>query len=505
MKFLEGAKKVHFIGVGGIGMSALARHLMAQGYQVSGSDSLPGEQVAALAALGADVHVGHAAGQVEGADLVVVTSAAPEDNPEVREALERGIPVIKRAVLLAEIANAGRGIAVAGTHGKSTTSALIGHMLTEAGHDPTVLIGGISANLGSNARAGKSDLVVVEADEYDASFLRLQPEIAVITNVEPDHLDFYGTPEAVHDAFSRFAYQARGILVMCADDPVLANLVSASPASVNSYGLTHGDWRASHIREQSGRTTFVAAYRQETHHERHLPVGAGRFPPSAGPPDDAHRDSVRRARAMEGAPVEGHRLPHAAPPRRIQCDMTLAGNHNVLNALAAIAVCSALGVEDHVLVRALSTFRGVERRFEIKGEASGVLVMDDYAHHPTEIRVNLEAAKRRFDRPVRLVFQPHTYSRTRDFLSDFAAAFGGADTVYLLDIYAARETDTLGITGADLALAAARLHPDIRYTKSIEQTVESLLQDLVPGDLVLTMGAGDVYSVGTSLLERLAS
>ncbi len=446
------AKHVHLVGVGGIGMSALARWLVARGYEVSGCDRDPGDQGEALRGLGIQIHSGHDRTHVAPADLVVISSAVSAETADVVAARDAGIKVIKRAEMLATIANTGRGIAVAGTHGKTTTSALIGHLLTEAGLDPTILIGGISANLGSNARIGEGDLVVVEADEYDASFLRLRPEIGVITNAEADHLDFYGTVERVHAAFRAYAQAVRGTLIACADDPAIPSLVAGIEATVQTYGIDDGAFRATDIRETGAVTNFAAGTGDDRRHYR----------------------------------------------------MSLAGKHNVRNALAAILVARALGVAEGDIARGLDSFGGVARRFEIKGEAGGVLVLDDYAHHPTEIRSNLEALRARFKRPIRLVFQPHTYSRTKSFLPEFAASFTGADAVYLLDIYAARETNTLGIAGEDLARVAQTRHPSVTYERTADAALERVLADVQPGDLVVTMGAGDVYRLGPRLLDRLA-
>ena len=448
---LDSCRRVHFVGIGGIGMSALARLLLAKGYQVSGSDRQPGEQGEALARLGARIMPGHDARYVDGAELVVVTSAVGPDNPEIRAAAARQIPVMKRAELLAAILNPSFGIAIAGTHGKSTTTALIGHLLAETGRDPTILVGGISTNLGSNTRVGSSGLVVAEADEYDASFLRLRPRIAVITNLDPEHLDFYGTVDRLHVAFAEFARRVSETLVICADDPILPGLVQDVAARVLTYGLEEGEWRASEIREDGEVTRF------------------------------------RAGRAA---------LDYELTTR-------LAGAHNVRNALAALAVGDALGVPFPAMAQSLATFQGVARRFEIKGEVGGILVIDDYAHHPTEIRANLLALRQRFSRPIRLIFQPHTFSRTQAFLDEFSQSFAGADIVYLLDIYAARETDTLGVCGRDLAVLAGQEHGQVRYTETMEATLEALVADARPGDLVVTMGAGDVYHLGPALLQRL--
>ncbi len=448
---LSSPRHVHFVGIGGIGMSALARHLLATGHVVSGSDATPGEQGAALGQLGAVVHAGHAAEYLNGADLVVVTSAARGDNPEVVAARTKGVPVIKRAQLLAEILNPVRGIAVAGTHGKTTTSALLGHILLESGLDPTILIGGISTSLGSNARVGGSDLVVAEADEYDRSFLYLHPSIAVITNVEAEHLDIYGTEEGVRNAFTAFASQVGDLLVTCADDPGAAGVAAVAPVKTVTYGIDAGDWRAEDIQDNLDRIVFVARNGNEA----------------------------------------------------IEVESPLLGRYNVRNTLAALIVARSLNVPGDAIARAVSCFAGVARRTEVIGEAAGVTVMDDYAHHPSEIRAVLSGLRTRTHRPIRVIFQPHTYSRTRDFLGDFAGAFGDAEHVYLLDIYAAREIDTLGVGSADLASEIARWHPSLTYIPDITEVARTVVLDARPGDLVVTMGAGDVYLLGPQILEGL--
>jgi UDP-N-acetylmuramate--alanine ligase len=442
---------VHFVGIGGIGMSSLARLLLAQGYQVSGSDSAGGEQSEALAGLGAAVATGHRAEHVDGADLVVVTSAVRPENPEIQAALALGIPVVKRAELLATIVNAGHGIAVAGTHGKTTTSGLIGFVLTEAGLDPTILVGGISLDLKSNARAG-GDLVVAEADEYDASFLRLRPSIGVITNAEPEHLDFYGTAERMYDAFREFALAVTETLVICADDPALPGLVDNVSARIVTYGIGASDWHAVDVELRETETRFCAV----------------------------HNDSCHE-----------------------YCT-ALAGLHNVRNALAAIAVADAVGVPQATIARALGAFSGMGRRLEYRGEAGGVLVIDDYGHHPTEIRDVLRALKEKYRRPIRLIFQPHTFSRTKAFMGDFATSFADAEAVYLLDIYASRELDSLGISGQDLAVAATQHHPRVTFVGAKDEAVRAVLAEARSGDVVVTMGAGDIYELVPLLLEGLA-
>ncbi|HEX6510245.1 MAG TPA: UDP-N-acetylmuramate--L-alanine ligase, partial [Chloroflexota bacterium] len=371
---LSDHRHVHFVGIGGIGMSALARVLLARGYTVSGSDHAAGEQTDALQALGATIHIGHSAGCIEGADLVITTPAAGSAS-DVAAARAAGITIVRRAEILGAVTNPGRGIAVAGTHGKSTTSGLIGHIAAEAGLDPTVLVGGVVSNFGSNARLGASDLVIVEADEFDAAFLELYPDIAVITSVEPEHLDYFGTVECMENAFRQFARQVTGTLIICADDAPVGDIARGVSMEVISYGIDQGDWRAWRIEERGRTTTFCA--------------GDGTF--------------------------EG------------EFTMSLAGAHNVRNALAALAVARTLDISLDVAASALASFTGIGRRFETMGEVAGVLVMDDYAHHPTEIRRTLAALSNRFGRPIRLAFQPHTYSRTSAFLDDFGDAFADAE------------------------------------------------------------------------------
>lgn len=447
---LDGHRHVHFVGIGGIGMSALAKILLARGMTVSGSDQAEGAQTEALRALGARVAPGHGASAIEGADLVVITPAAG-GAPDVRAARAAGIPVIRRAELLGAVMNPGRGVAVAGTHGKSTTSALIAHLAVEAGLDPTVVIGAVSTNLGSNARTGNGPLVVVEADEFDAAFLELFPAIGLILSAEPEHLDYFGTPTAMFAAFARFASQVGETLIIGADDVPVEEITAGARCEVLTCGIHAGEWRAGEIEERGGSTCFRAD----------LGDGPARY------------------------------------------TMSLAGEHNVRNALAALLAARRLGIASDVAARALASFAGTGRRFQRIGEVDGVLVMDDYGHHPTEIRATLAAMQRRFDRRILLIFQPHTYSRTRAFLFDFVEAFAAADRVYLLDIYGARESDTLGVSSRDLVRAAAGRHQAVEYTGTSEETVRRVLHEAQPSDLVVTMGAGDVDRLGPVILSGL--
>jgi UDP-N-acetylmuramate--alanine ligase len=446
-------RHIHLIGIAGSGMSALARLLLARGIRVSGSDRNPDQIGKALTGEGARIHTGHHAAHIAGADLVVVSSAVREPNPEIDAARAAGVPVIKRADLLAAVVNAAHGIAVAGTHGKTTTTALIGHILADAGLDPSVIVGGISRNFGSNARSGASDLVVVEADEYDATFLRLRPAVAVITNVAAEHLDFYHTEEQVRHAFAAFAAGVTETLVICADDEGAASTARTSRASVITYGIADGEWRAHDITETGQGTSF--------------------------------------------------RVGHA--DAGVQCSTQLAGEHNVRNALAALAVATVCNVKLADAAASLSTFAGVQRRAEVKGEAGGITVIDDYAVHPTEIRVTLSALKRRYGRPLRAIFQPHTYSRVAAFLPDFARAFADADAVYVMDIYAARETDTLGMDAHLITDAIGEHHSSVRFTGGAVDTLGAVSADMRPGDIIVTLGAGDVTHLGPRLLAAQPS
>ncbi|HET8630187.1 MAG TPA: UDP-N-acetylmuramate--L-alanine ligase [Thermomicrobiales bacterium] len=450
--------RVHIVGVGGIGTSALARVLLAWGYRVSGSDAAASALTAALAAEGVAVTIGHRAEAAAGADLVVYSAAVRDDNPELVAARAAGVPAVKRAELLGLIASARTCLAVAGTHGKSTTTAMLAKIAADAGRDPTFFVGAIATDFGTNARPGQGDLVVVEADEYDRSFLQLRPRVAIVTTIEHDHPDTYPTYEDVLDAFDEFVGQVEpgGAVVLAADDPGCRALLARRPApdgvAVVTFGHEAGaDWRLE-------------------------PTGDG-------------AQTVLRA----GAPAATLRL-------------ALPGEHNRRNALAAIAAAARVGIAPMAAATALATFRGTGRRFEFKGEAAGVAVVDDYAHHPTEVAVNLNAARERFaGRPLWAVFQPHTYSRTKLLLREFAAALSAADRVVLLDIYAARERDTLGVSADDLA--ALLPAPPLRATTPAEAA--ALLLDrhrageLAAGAVVLTLGAGDVWRAGEGLLHGL--
>jgi UDP-N-acetylmuramate--alanine ligase len=452
-------KRVHLVGIGGAGLSAIARVLLEQGVSVSGSDLVISPVAEALARDGAQVFEGHDARNVDGADMLVVSSAVPEENEEIRTARAAGIPVLGRPAFLRKLMQGKRGIAVAGTHGKTTTTAMIASILMDAKRDPTFIVGGVIAGLQTNARAGDGSLFVIEADEYDSTFLSLQPEVAVITNVEHDHPDCYPTFADFRAAFEAFAalVPAGGLLAACWDDPVAREIgeFEADKKPVTFFGLESGaTWRAEEIHPNfAGGVDFLAVQDGET------------------------RGLIR---------------------------LRVPGAHNASNALAALAIVEFLDVPFRVAREALTAFRGVARRFEVKGEADGVVVVDDYAHHPTEIRATLAAARERFTAGrIWAVWQPHTYSRTRELLGGFSASFSSADHVIVLPIYPARETDTLGISARDVVDAIG--HVDARAAESMDEAVTWLGTEVQPGDVVLTLGAGDGNRVGEWLLEVLGA
>ncbi len=456
----EGAllrEPVHFIGLGGAGMSAVARVLLGRGVRVSGSDAADSNGLRALAALGAEVHVGHAAGAVPDDGTVVVSSAIRETNPELAEARRRGLPVLHRSQALAAAMHGLQGVAVAGTHGKTTTTAMITVLLREAGLEPSFAIGGDVAALGVNAAWTGGDVFVAEADESDGSFLNYAPRIAVVTNVEADHLDHYGTAEAVHASFRQFAQRLPedGLLVACADDPGAAALTAGvhEPRRVRTYGYAAtADLRISDTRAVGSTTNSLLSF------------------------------------AVDGLDAQQ------------ELQLGVPGRHNILNATAAFAVALELGVDPAVAASALSLFSGAARRFEARGEGDGVRVFDDYAHHPTEVQAALTAARTvAGEHRVHALFQPHLFSRTREFAAGFAGALSLADTVTVLPVYAAREDpvdDVGGWTITDLLPGAA-------YVEDPQEAVRAATAHAHAGDIILTIGAGDVTQYGVQLVTLL--
>jgi UDP-N-acetylmuramate--alanine ligase len=439
-------------------MSGIAEVLLqATPLEISGCDLVRSDVTARLERLGAKITVGHDPSHVETADLVVISSAVAESNAEVAAARKKGIPVIRRAEMLGEIMRLKQGVAVAGTHGKTTTTSLTGMVLTEAGFDPTIVVGGQVHVLGTNARLGKGDYLVAEADEYDRSFLELTPVVAVITNIEADHLDTYRDLDDIRDAFAAFANRVPffGAVVACADDAGVRSILPRIKRRVVTYGESpDARLAARSVRLEATSTTFDVWEAEQGR------LGAVRL-----------------------------RLP---------------GRHNVLNALAAVAAGRELLIPFETIARALAAFTGVVRRFELKGERDGVLVVDDYAHHPTEIRATLAAARQVYpDRRLVALFQPHLFSRTRDFTDDFGKALAAADLNVVMDVYPSRERPIAGVTGEIVAEAARRAgHSRVIYVHEKKRVADCLEQTLVPGDLLLTLGAGDVVKFGEEYLKR---
>ncbi|MCU1624625.1 MAG: UDP-N-acetylmuramate/alanine ligase [Frankiales bacterium] len=449
--------RVHFIGIGGAGMSGIARVLLARGASVSGSDVKDSLAIASLRALGADVHVGHDAAQVEGADVVVVSTAIRETNPELAAARAAGLPVQRRAEALAELLVGHRAVAVAGTHGKTSTTSMLTVAAQHCGVDPSFAIGGDLNEAGSNAHHGSGDLFVVEADESDGSFLVYAPHAAIVTNVEPDHLDHHGTAEAYEQVFRDFVDTVTGFLVTCADDPgarVLASYARDRGLEVHTYGTAQdADLRLLELTATGGTSTYQAVLR-------------------------------------------GRRLGTVVLP--------VAGEHMARNSAAALLTAVQLGLPEAQVIEGLAGFSGVRRRMELKGTAAGVRVYDDYAHHPTEVRAQLQAA-RGMTGGGRLiaVFQPHMYSRTATFADAFGAALSLADDVVVMDVYGAREDPVPGVTGGVVA-AAVRLPAErVLFEPSWTAVPAAVVSRAAAGDLVLTLGAGDVTLVGPEVLRLL--
>ncbi len=451
-------KHIHFVGIGGIGMSGIAELLLNLGYRVSGSDLHESDITRKLTSLGGMVHVGHRAEWMEGADVVVTSSAISAANPEVVAAKEAHVPVIQRAEMLAELMRLAKyGIAIAGSHGKTSTTSLVSTILAEAELDPTVVVGGKVDSLGGNAKLGCGDFLVAEADESDGSFLKLSPVIEVVTNIDLEHLDYYRDIEHIKDVFLQFIdiLPFYGVAILCFDDENIARLLPKIQRRVITYGLSEqADLYATRIESQGLATGFTVRF-----HGR-----------------DLGRVTINRP-----------------------------GRHTVYNSLAAIAVALELDIDFAVITRALAHFDGVQRRLQVKGEKGGVLVVDDYGHHPTEIRATLDAVREGWpDRRLVVAFQPHRYSRTKALFTEFQTAFHRADVLVLTDIYAAREKPIAGVTTPQL-LGAMKEHGqrNTHYVATVEELPEALEEMLVEGDLLLTLGAGNIVRAGEQLLEIL--
>lgn len=452
-------RRIHFVGIGGIGMSGIAELLANLGYEVSGSDAKTSDVTDRLVTLGVRVSRGHAAAHVGNADVVVVSSAIDTANLEVQEARQRRIPVIPRAEMLAELMRLRYGIAIAGAHGKTTTTSMVALVLERAGLDPTAVIGGRLSAFGSNARLGQGDYMVAEADESDRSFLKLSPSIAVITNIDHEHMESYGTWEALQQAFLEFANKVPfyGAVIACADDGPVRALLPRMTRRVITYGLD----AAAHV---AGHDLTLQAF----------------------------GSTCRVVQTIDGATTRLGTLTLQVP-----------GRHNMLNALAAVAVGLEAGVRFPQIASALGQFAGAERRFERRGEARGVLVVDDYGHHPTEIAAVLAAARAGLDRRLVVVFQPHRYSRTRDLLEAFGDALADADEVVLTDIYAAGETPIPGVTIEAVDACVRRRAPSVHLVKALEDVPATVAAIVRPNDLVITLGAGSIGTMPDRILEAI--
>lgn len=440
-------KHIHFVGIGGIGMSGIAEILLSQGFTVSGSDMASSDNTEYLRSLGAIIHIGHKEENIHGAEVVVYSSAVrPDANPETIAAHQLKIPVIRRAEMLAEVARLKYCLAISGTHGKTSTTSMCGLVLMQAGIDPTVIVGGRLRGLGgSNARLGKGEWTVVEADEYDRSFLQLSPTIAVVTNIEAEHLDIYENLEDIKETFVKFLSEVPfyGSVVLCLDDPINREILHLINKKVVTFGFSpHCDVRAvdSVFHERSSTSTIYA------------------FGKELG-----------------------------------KLELQIPGTHNIKNALASVAVALQLGIDYEVIATALKEFNGVLRRFEILGEHNDVLVVDDYAHHHTEVKATLNAARNGWKRRIVSVFQPHTFTRTRDFVKEFGQAFDDADVLIVTDVYASREKPIEGVTGELIANAARSYgHRNVHYVPNKQDLPEFIASVLQPNDLLISLGAGDI-------------
>jgi UDP-N-acetylmuramate--alanine ligase len=455
-------QRIHFVGMGGIGMSGIAEVLLNLGYKISGSDLKSSPVTQRLAWLGATTFEGHVAENVQGADVVVTSSAIAADNPEVAEARKLHIPVIQRAEMLAELMRLKYGVAIAGMHGKTTTTSMVAAVLASGGLDPTVVVGGRVDAMGSNARLGKSQYLVAEADESDRSFLKLSPILSVVTNIDREHMDCYRNMRAVKQTFLDFMDRVPfyGMIVACNDDPILRKLLLQVQRRVVTYGTRRGS------------DFFIKPGAVEPQPGQHRPL--------------SHFRVSYRGRDL------GDFMLH------------VPGLHNILNATAAVAVGVGLDLTIENIRAALENFRGVDRRFQLRGRAAGISVIDDYGHHPTEIKATLAAARQCGFRKIHVIFQPHRYTRTQELMDEFAVAFHDADTLCVLAIYAASERPIEGITGETLAERIRTLGGrDASYVSSFSEAVEEVSAGAEDGDMILTLGAGSVSQLGPLILHRI--
>jgi UDP-N-acetylmuramate--alanine ligase len=453
---MQTIKNVHFVGIGGIGMSGIAEILLSQGFKISGSDLNKSEVTDRLESLGIKIYEGHSAENLKEADVLVFSSAVNLENPEVKAAIERKIPVIKRSEMLAECMRMKYGIGIAGTHGKTTTTSMVGLVLTEAGIDPTIIVGGKLSGLGgTNARLGKSDYIVVEADEFDRTFLKLTPVIAALTTLEKEHLDTYKDLDDIKAAFIEFANKVPffGFVVLCLDEPALQDIIPLINKKIFTYGLSpQSDIRATNITHDKNSTEYTVTYLGEE-------LG--------------------------------------------KIKLNIPGLHNVKNSLVALTIAKEMGVKFEVIKKALESFSGVYRRFEKKYD-NDVMVIDDYGHHPTEINVTLDGIRRGWDRRLIAVFQPHLFSRTRDFYAEFGRSFLNSDIFICTDVYPAREKPIEGITGEMIANAAKKFgHKNVFYEPDKTKIPDLLKSIYKKGDIIVTLGAGDIWKFGEKFVEQL--
>ncbi|HHW02989.1 MAG TPA: UDP-N-acetylmuramate--L-alanine ligase [Thermoanaerobacterales bacterium] len=447
--------RIHFIGIGGTGMSGIAKILMNMGYKVSGSDLKESEALHRLQDTGAKVHIGHRASNVEGADLVVLSSAIPNTNPEYVEAIESKIPVVHRADMLSLLMAPKKGIAISGAHGKTTTTSMISLILEKSGLDPTVIIGGELNDIGGNATLGMGEYLVAEADESDGSFLKLKPFIAVVTNIENDHLDYYKNMDNMKAAFKKFIGNIKdgGFAVLGTDNENVRDIIKDIDTEYYSYGMNAAaDYMPKNIRIGGMRTQFDVYFRGDF-------LGT--------------------------------------------VELRVAGMHNISNATAAVAVGNRLGIDFDKIAGALRTFRGVQRRFQIIGDVNGIKVIDDYGHHPTEIKATLKAARSCNPRKIYAIFQPHRYTRTKILAEEFGTAFSDADEVIITRIYSAGENPIPGVSSELIYDSLRRNGMQVMYVDEKRDIPGYIVEKLQPGDFVLTIGAGDIYTVAYSIAEKL--
>ena len=468
-------QRIHFVGIGGIGMSGIAEVLLNLGYKVSGSDLKSSSVTQRLAGLGATIFEGHRSENIAGAEVVVTSSAIATENPEVSEAHTLHIPVIQRAEMLAELMRLKYGIAIAGMHGKTTTTSMVAAVLAGGGLDPTVVVGGRVDAMGSNARLGKSQYLVAEADESDRSFLKLSPILSVVTNIDREHMDCYRNMRDVKKTFLEFMDRVPfyGMIVACNDDPLLRRLLPEVQRRTVTYGTKRGSDFLIKLAEASVENPHFSPQERARN--------------GASDPRPLNRFTVR---------YRGDDLG--------EFTLHVPGVHNVLNATAAIAVGVGLDIAVEAIRAALDQFRGVDRRFQLRGRAAGVSVIDDYGHHPTEIKATLAAARQCGFRKVHVIFQPHRYTRTRDLMEEFTSAFDDADSLFVLDIYAASEQPIEGITGEVLA---SRIREKTlksgRYVSSPAEAVDAAAAVAEEGDMILTLGAGSVSQIGPVIVDKL--